>query len=101
MIFPAQTPGGARLAAIVQNLSAGTDGSLAAKFTCHLFNEADTAELDAYRTSDLAAIASSAFETFCSRSPHEPKVDFNNRRIRNNDFLVLDIVNDDMPFLLD
>src|SRR5208283_4087490 len=95
------TPEGSKLAAVVQSLSSQLGDELAAKFASHLFNEADTAEIETYETADLAALAADAFESFRIRMPGEPKAVLHARSLKNSDFLAIDIVNDDMPFLLD
>jgi glutamate dehydrogenase len=101
MTLTAETQSGSKLAAIVQNLGDGEPANLLTKFARHLFGEADTSELDSYAVDDLTAVAASAFETFRVRLPGEPSVGLFERRFGTGDFLCIDIVNDDMPFLLD
>ena len=95
------TPEGSKLAAVVQSLSSQLGDGFAAKFANELFNEADIAEIETYETADLAALAADAFESFRIRMPGEPKAVLHARSLKDSDFLVIDIVNDDMPFLLD
>ena len=95
-----KSPGGSKLAAIVQSLSSPMDGGLAASFARQFFLEADTAELEAYDASDLAALAAGAFENLHWRTPGQPKIALHCRSLNGNEFLLIDIVNDDMPFLL-
>jgi glutamate dehydrogenase len=92
---------GSKLAAIVRTLSDRPADFLAGRFAQLLFQEADAAELDAYDTADLASLAVSAFESFRQRAPGTPKAVLSDRSLKNGGFLVIDIVNDDMPFLLD
>jgi glutamate dehydrogenase len=92
---------GSKLAAIVRSLSDQPADTLAARFAQLLFQEADTAELDAYDTADLASLAAAAFESFRHRMPGKPKAVLRDCTFKNGSFLVVDIVNDDMPFLLD
>ncbi|MGO9543359.1 MAG: NAD-glutamate dehydrogenase [Rhodomicrobium sp.] len=82
---------------------AGTpeENKLAARFADQLFSEADSAELERYGPAGLAALAAGAFESFRIRKAGEPRVVLRGRTLKSNDFLVIDIVNDDMPFLLD
>jgi glutamate dehydrogenase len=96
-----ESPGGSKLAAIVQSLSSSMDGGLAASFARQFFLEADTAELEAYDASDLAALAAGAFENLHWRTAGQPKIALHCRSLNGNEFLLIDIVNDDMPFLLD
>ena len=95
------TPEGSKLAAVVQSLSSRLGDKLAAKFASQLFNEADSAEIQTYETADLAALAADAFESFRTRMPGEPKAVLHACSLKSSGFLVIDIVNDDMPFLLD
>src|SRR5262249_6843270 len=92
---------GSKLAAIVRSLSGQPAEVLAGRFAQLLFQEADTAELDAYGTADLASLAAAAFESFRHRTPGAPKAVLRDCSFKNGSFLVIDIVNDDMPFLLD
>jgi len=94
-------PVGGKLSAVVQSLSGRVGNGLAARFARQLFNEADTAEVETYETGDLAGLAADAFESFHKRMPGVPNVAVRDRSLKNSDFLVMDIVNDDMPFLLD
>ncbi len=90
-----------KLAAVSEILSGDAGGGLAARFAEELFGEADIGELENYETGDLAALAASAFESFRVRKGPEPKVVLSDRTLKGTGFLVIDIVNDDMPFLLD
>jgi glutamate dehydrogenase len=101
MSLSAETAGASKLAKIVQHLSARAGNDLAARFAKQLFDEVDTAEFEAYGTDDLVAFAADAFESFRNRQPGRPKVVLRLRTAEKAAFLVVDIVNDDMPFLLD
>jgi glutamate dehydrogenase len=92
---------GSKLAALVRSLSDQPADALASRFAQLLFQEVDTAELDAYGTGDLASLAAVAFESFRHRTPGAPKAVLRDCSFKNGSFLVIDIVNDDMPFLLD
>src|SRR5215472_10054156 len=92
---------GSKLAAIVRSLSGRPADMLAGRFAQLLFQEADTAELEAYDTTGLASLAAEGFESFRHRAPGTPKTVLRDRSFKNGSFLVVDIVNDDMPFLLD
>ena len=54
---------GSKLAAIVRTLSSQPADLLAGRFAQLLFQEADTAELDAYETGDLASLAAAVGST--------------------------------------
>ena len=101
MAFSAETSSVSKLSAIIQSLSRQTGDGLAARFAKHLFNEVDTAEFETYGTSDLVALAAGAFESFRQRQPGKPKIVLRQRFAGETELLAVDIVNDDMPFLLD
>jgi glutamate dehydrogenase len=85
----------------MQSLSARVPGELAARFAEELFARVDAGELEAYDPASLALLAAGAFESFRIRPPGEPKVVLGERTLKGMDFLAIDIVNNDMPFLLD
>ena len=101
MALSAETSSVSKLSAIIQSLSRQTGDGLAARFAKHLFNEVDTAEFETYGTSDLVALAAGAFESFRQRQPGRPKIVLRERFAGETELLAVDIVNDDMPFLLD
>ena len=101
MALMAETSNMTRLSAIIQSLSRQTGDGLAARFAKQLFHEVDAAEFEIYQTTDLVAFAADAFESFRQRQPGEPKIALRQRSIGETELLVVDIVNDDMPFLLD
>ena len=100
MALSAETSNVSKLSAIVQSLSRQTGDDLAARFAKHLFNEVDTAEFETYGTSDLVAFACDAFESIRQREPGEPKIVLRKSVAGETELLAVDIVNDDMPFLL-
>ncbi len=100
MALTAETSGGNRLSAIVHSLSLKTGDGLSARFAKQLFNEVDDAEFETYGTSDLVAFAADAFDSFRQRRPGEPKTVLRQRFAGETELLAVDIVNDDMPFLL-
>jgi glutamate dehydrogenase len=85
----------------MQNLSERVPGELAARFAEELFARVDAGELEAYDPASLALLAAGAFESFRIRPPGKPKVVLWERTLKGMDFLAIDIVNNDMPFLLD
>ncbi len=90
-----------KLAEIEDRLFERTGNGFAAIFAKKLFEEVDTAELEPYGTDELVVLAADAFESLRTREPGQPKIVFRDRFADNAQFLVVDIVNDDMPFLLD
>ena len=100
MTLSAEAAGANRLAAVMQSLSARVPGELAARFAEELFARVDAGELEAYDPASLALLAAGAFESFRIRPPGEPKVVLRERTLKGMDFLAIDIVNNDMPFLL-
>ncbi len=101
MALTAETSSGGKLSAVVHSLSRQAGDGLAARFAKHLFNEVDEAEFEAYGASDLLAFARDGFESFRQRNAGEPKIVLRRQVAGGIEFLVADIVNDDMPFLLD
>ncbi len=101
MAFSAEISSVSKLSAIIQSLSRQSGDGLAARFAKHLFNEVDAAEFETYGTSDLVALAAAAFETFRQRQPEKSKIVLRRRFAGETELLAVDIVNDDMPFLLD
>ncbi len=101
MSLAAGTSVGSRLVEVLQSLSERVPDELAARFAEELFAQVDAGEFEAHDTAALALLAAGAFESFHIRPAGEPKVVLRDRTLKNTDFLVIDIVNDDMPFLLD
>jgi glutamate dehydrogenase len=101
MALTAETSGGSKLSAIVRSLFRETGDGLSVRFAKELFNEVDPAEFETYGTTDLVAVAAGAFESFRKRRPGEPKIVLRQRFAGKTELLTADIVNDDMPFLLD
>ena len=101
MTLAAGTSAGSRVAAVLQTLASLMPGELAAHFAQTLFSQADAGEIAAYGTASLASLAADAFESFHICPAGEPKVVLRDRTLEGTDFLAIDIVNADMPFLLD
>ncbi|HXW21803.1 MAG TPA: hypothetical protein VEK14_02745, partial [Rhodomicrobium sp.] len=101
MALTAETSSVSKLSEIMQSLPQQSGDGLAARFTKHLFNEVDAAEVETYRTSDLVALASDAFESLRQRQPGRAKIVLRQCFAGETELLTVDIVNDDMPFLLD
>ncbi len=93
--------GGGKLAAIVQALPGEGGDGIAAAFAKELFSGVDAAEFDPYGARDLANVAAAAFEIFRKRRAGETKIAVGGLFAGKTEFLAIDIVNDDMPFLLD
>jgi glutamate dehydrogenase len=83
------------------------DGSeTPASFLTRLFVRASPEDLVGYQPAELAALATSAYEFLSSRVPGEPKLrvfdpapQISGERIKT--VTIIEIVNDDMPFLVD
>ncbi len=76
------------------------DPSLPTEFLAELFGLAASEDLERYSPEELAAIAENAWRFLAQRTPGWPKVRLAPAPTTRGVF-VLDIVNDDMPFLLD
>jgi glutamate dehydrogenase len=101
MTVSAQTARPSKLAATIAVLSAGGERTIAPTFAERLFSDVDEGLLEAFRAEDLAAFARAAFESFALRQPGEAKVVLKSLSVGPAEFLVVDIIHDDMPFLLD
>src|SRR5579883_1395889 len=100
MSSTATTFPGNRLSLVVSRLAART-GDFAAKFAKLLFDEVDIEEIEPYGIDDLVSLAADTFLSFRMREPGAPKITVKESRVGGYEFLIVDIVNDDMPFLLD
>src|SRR5262249_38773026 len=65
-----------------------------------LFGQALPEDLERYRPQELAAIADDAWAFFAQRAPGVPKLRLATADVASGTS-VLDIINDDMPFLVD
>ena len=86
---------GAASAALAQR-----DASLPADFLAELFGLAVPEDLECYSREELAAVAMNSWRFLAQRTPGWPKVRLSPAPVTPRVW-VLDIVNDDMPFLLD
>jgi glutamate dehydrogenase len=100
---------GARIAAAAKLLQ-GARSDVPDDFTKLLFGRADAEDLIAYDASELAALARAAWTFLAGRKPNAPKIRFEQPEAldrkaldggRLNTVSVIEIVNDDMPFLVD
>ena len=82
-----------------------TSKSLFDEYLKIFYSQAYPSDFANYSKDELFYLALSSFEFFASRSKNKPKVKLYNPSIDHNGFessyTVIDIVNDDMPFLLD
>jgi glutamate dehydrogenase len=69
-------------------------------FLTELYGRVAPDDLEGYRPEDLAAIGEQAWTFLLERKPGAPKIGFTPARLTPG-VTVLDILNDDMPFLLD
>jgi glutamate dehydrogenase len=100
MAFAAQTGNVGKLEQIMTRLAGGGD-TLRAIFANALFQAVDMSEFDAYSVEELAGLASKAFDNMLQRQPGQPQINIGEHSTANASFLIIDAVNDDMPFLLD
>jgi glutamate dehydrogenase len=84
----------------------GLHGDMPASFAAQLFARAAPEDLARYEARELAALAEEAWGFLAQRRPGAPKIRYDSRpgpigaeRIRS--VSILEVVNDDMPFLLD
>src|SRR4051812_25115636 len=75
------------------------------EFVDQLYKFAPSGDLKAYGPEDLCAMAESLFDFISERSKDTPKVRIYNPEKKKNgwdsEYTVIEIVNDDMPFLVD
>src|SRR5579883_3168319 len=100
MTLTAETSTTSKLALVAKGLS-DDGGQEVATFGKALFADVDATELNAYSEQDLMKFAAVAFDAFRQRKPHEIKIVHTPFPFATGQILVVDIVNDDMPFLLD
>lgn len=84
----------------------GRDGGVDAGFVSRLFEHAAPEDLVGYSPDEIAALAEQAWQFLQSRKPGNPKIRFANPDMppaaaRLKSISVIEIVNDDMPFLVD
>ncbi len=76
------------------------DPGVPAEFLAELFERAIPEDLERYSPDELVAIAASSWRFIAQRAPGQPKVRLANAATARA-LTVLEIVNDDMPFLVD
>ena len=101
MAMPAEDDQSVKFDEILARMKGQPRADLAARFAATLFAQVDMAEFAAYTVDELSAIAAQGFEHLLRRRPGEPKVDVREHKAGATSFTIVDIVNDDMPFLLD
>ena len=105
---PVQTPEAERLQQVLrlaeQNASSDERATLST-FAGVYFSQADPEDIEARSIEDLTGALRSHFEFFQQRAPGKPKVRVFNPNPRDSGFssrhTIIEIVNDDMPFLVD
>src|SRR3984893_4315758 len=75
-------------------------GDIPGRFLAELLGSAVPDDLQRYGPDELAAIAERSWSLFAERKAGAPKISFEPAPVTRT-VAVLDIINDDMPFLLD
>ncbi|MBV9557811.1 MAG: NAD-glutamate dehydrogenase, partial [Pseudolabrys sp.] len=94
-------------AAVVRadGLLAERDASIPKNFAAQLFGRAVPEDIVRYAPEDLATLAEQAWHFIAERKPGVPKIEFSTMTLKASDGAktigVIEIVNDDMPFLVD
>jgi glutamate dehydrogenase len=101
MSFPAAETGANEAGGLGSAVARETGNPLAAVFGDALFRDVDQTEVKSYGESERLAFARRAFDTFAMRPDSQPVIATSIRQAKNATFLAVDIVNDDMPFLVD
>ncbi len=83
---------------VVEQMVREMNGGLESVFAKALFGEIDSADLNHFGADALLPLAKSSFDVLKNRQPQQPKIVVAERE---RGVIVVDIVNDDMPFLLD
>ncbi len=91
---------------LIQRAASELPDRAMSEFLSDLFAHAAADDVIAYRPDELAALAASAYDFITQRTPGEPRVrvydpDHPNDGDRINTISVVEVVNDDMPFLVD
>ena len=92
------------IAAAEDRLRTEADGAVRALFARAVFSKAAEEDLAAYDGDDLAVLADEAWRAFAARTPGAHRIRFSEHRLTgsaNRPITVVEILNDDMPFLLD
>ncbi|MFT4077973.1 NAD-glutamate dehydrogenase [Rhodomicrobium sp.] len=74
---------------------------LAARFAAQLVSESGCSDLASDRAATFSALAAEAFENLRRRHSHAPEISIRSLTSHEGENIVIDIANDDMPFLLD
>jgi len=74
---------------------------LAARFAAQLVAESGCSDLASDRAATFSALAAEAFENLRRRHSHAPEISIRSLTSHEGENIVIDIANDDMPFLLD
>ncbi|RME95414.1 MAG: NAD-glutamate dehydrogenase, partial [Alphaproteobacteria bacterium] len=105
MAKAAKQGGPPNLRVVEKIIKAAAPGDEALKRFSELFlSRADTSEFEGYSEEELAALVLSAWQFIATRKPGVPKIKVENpKSIKGSDggITVVEILNDDMPFLVD
>ena len=95
---------GARLVAEAERVlrESGGDGEARGRLARHLFERAPDEDVAAASIEDLAALTSAAFDLLTAPRPSGHRIRLGERTLASGETItVLDVLNDDMPFLFD
>ena len=100
ILRPEDDPPRETLVGSATSLLAGRRRDIPADFLTELFGRAVLDDLERYNPEELAAIGERSWSFLLERKPDAPKIAFTPARSARN-LAVLEILNDDMPFLVD
>ncbi|MDJ0931456.1 NAD-glutamate dehydrogenase [Breoghania sp.] len=106
MTDPKETRKSQLLEEMRQELSPGTDGQTLTRYATALFAHAAAEDIVAYSSGELAAFARASWAAFATRPPPTPHIkvfnpDFETSATRHHHVTVIEVINDNMPFLVD
>ena len=106
MTDPKETHKSQLLDAMNQQLSTGASPGGLAHYASKLFAHAAAEDIVAYAPAELADFARNSWSRFANRAPHKPVIKvfnpaFETEATRHHHVTVIEVINDNMPFLVD
>ncbi|PTW60894.1 glutamate dehydrogenase (NAD) [Breoghania corrubedonensis] len=106
MTDPKETRKSQLLEAMRHELSGGGNGEDLGQYAQALFRHAAAEDIVPYSAEELAAFARTSWNDFATRAPATPRIqvfnpDFATSATRHHHVTVIEVVNDNMPFLVD
>lgn len=71
------------------------------EFAKNFYSEMSSRDFKNYSTEEMLELAKSSYDFFQVKKPHEFKIQINNSHKNKDNYTILEVVNDDMPFLVD